>query len=1369
MKTGRKRFISLLCIVSMLCSLVLSEFSVRANANTIAALKEAGYTYWTLSDVQEADRSIEADNVRNVDTAGNTAEGTLDKTIFTVKMGFPTGRTDGRWHLGGNADGNGFLFRTDGDSTSLRLQHKFDGRTETIADFNATDAGVTSLRGDENLAIALSVEYTNKRTESNVEYVDLKVGVFFNGTLYGNDYYTVTKVPTADMARRISFSCKGAYSMKSNYLWERPQDVTMVTDLQEAGYTYWTLSDVQEADRDITADNTRNTDTAGNTSEGTLNKTIFTAKMGFPTGRTDGRWHIGGVSNGKGFLFRTDGDATSLRLQLKYADQTVSIDDFNATDAGVTSLRGDANLAIALSVEYTNVYTESEVEYADLKVGVFFNGKLYKNSYYTVTKVPTAEMARRIDFGCKGAYSMKSNYLWERPEDVTLVTSLQEAGYTYWTLSDVQEEDRSIAADNATTVDTAGYLAEGSLDKTIFAAKIGFPEGRTNGRWHIGGTADGKGFLFRTDGDATSLRLQLKYADQTVLIDDCTATDAKVDSFRGDSDLAVALSVEYSNVHTEGDIEYADLKVGVFFNGKLYKNAYYELSNIPTNEFGKRVSFYSAGAYTMASNYLWERPVSALQVESLKEAGYTYWTLADVFEEDRSIEADGDTKVDTAGQLMRGNLDKTIFAAKIGFPEGRTNGRWHIGGVSDGRGFLFRTDGDATSLRLQLKHGSETILIDDMTAKDAGVTTFRGDSDLKVALSVEYVNTYTEGDVEYADLKVGVFFNGALYKNAFYDVEKVPTAELARRVSFYSVASYTIASDYLWEREAEQASLQEALLKDEGFEYWTLADMGVDDQTIDGDDETLVYMQGNKIGDSLDKSIFTAKITFPDEGGDFGRFWIGGVKDESGFCLRNYSNKADGMLGLNLHYTDPVTGDKFGVRLTEIYPGVAGTPLRQNEDLIVSLSWEYTDTYKENDIEYADLKVGLYFNGLLYNDNYLYAEKVPTSVLCRKAFFYSTHDHAYASNYLWAKSMSNYRSGLTELKASDFGLGDAQVVNTTKIGIYDDNLFAQTAVTMMMKFPGGQDGNLYFGAADCGIRLRVGNKGSINVSYVNADKAETELGTINPKDAGLTNLTNKNLKWQFVFLMNETWNEEAFVNFGVYVNGKMCGDSYFLLEDVDTDIMKRIIGVHAGSGKFQISDLKYEELSFCDFNILDTRVDKIVLNEKGEGFKHSNYYDFETVNNTAFTGKFYFAEGEDARFAIGDKSFWHGFIVKNKKDGRLRIQHVDANNASKVIVDITPEKAGVDALVGKECKIRMTFDVMQISDERADVKLGIWINDKLYEGQYYVVNDIAMSTLTRYMKLWSTDVPYEIKSVDEPADLAMYGFDVNWRKTLGIR
>lgn len=97
------------------------------------------------------------------------------------------------------------------------------------------------------------------------------------------------------------------------------------------------------------------------------------------------------------------------------------------------------------------------------------------------------------------------------------------------------------------------------------------------------------------------------------------------------------------------------------------------------------------------------------------------------------------------------------------------------------------------------------------------------------------------------------------------------------------------------------------------------------------------------------------------------------------------------------------------------------------------------------------------------------------------------------------------------------------------------------------------------------------------------------------------------------------------------------------------------------------------------------------------------------------------------------------------------------------------DKAGVDALVGKEIKLELTFDVFETSGGNADVKIGVYINGKLYDGKYILATDLEKAQLTRTCFVWVYKGPFTIKSVHRGADFSIYGFDKNWKKTLGLK
>lgn len=1121
------------------------------------------------------------------------------------------------------------------------------------------------------------------------------------------------------------------------------EDITVDSLLNEEGYTYWTLSDVDIADETFVAAAASYRElTRGDFGYADMNKVIFSMKMEFPRGGNVSV-EFGNVGNSRRFRLNSRGDG----IQFRYLDTLTGTplnQVLNSTDAKV-ELLDNKGLEIAISVEYGSRYVVNNVSYVDMKVGIFFNGKLYNNTYFTVQKVQqnglNENSKKLVLFGDSGGTgtTIASNHLKENTN--TDVTSLQAQGYDYWSLPEVNINDQTFAQTGLSNkLVASGSRGNNPLNKTIFTAKMEFPKaGRSGIEFGYDGNA-----RFRLE--SRTGYLQFRYIDGPAMLEKQFYSSVAKVALQGTKDLAVAISVEYGDVYTEANVDYVDMKVGVFFNGKLYNNEYFTVQKVPAaHMYGKNVFVYdfNGTGFSLASNALWDRP---LDIEQRINEGYSYWTLSDVNIADQTFAAG------TTGEVTRGNrgnvsMDKTIYTSKIEFP---ASGKAAIefGSVADGNRFRLENVGE--TLLLRYMQGGNQLLGQYMYSDKADIK-LTDNKELAVAVLVEAGEEYTVGEIKYVDLRVGVYFNGNLYNNQYFTAKKVPVSSMiAKYLMIYNPGGteFSVASNHLLADDRTDVMT----LKDKGYDYWTLSDMGITDQTVS---ETTKDITEYKKAGSLHKTIFTAQLEYPKK--DFAAYEFG---DGGEYRFRIQSSGSD----IRIRYLDGSNGTKWDSYFNS---GVAKVALRANKTLTTSISVEFIKEYTEDKVDYVDMKVGVFFNGRLYNNEYYTIEKVTKSKVVSRYVMIgngSQNTFSVASNYLWDKIQSGYQKGMTELTASDFGLNGVKVSNADKNAVYDEQTFDNTAVMMMMNFPSGSSNSMYLGGNDTGIRLRAGKSGKIALSYVDNETVKS-IATLNPDKVGVESLTDETLKWQFVFLMSDTESDTTRLSLGVYVDGKLYGGEYFLLNDVDAECLKRIIGIHAPNGTFDISNQVYEELTFYDFSVLNTRVDK-----PEKAYANQNYCDYASLNGSAFTGIVNFPEKGSASFRLGGKLFNRGITVSSLDNGCIRVSHVNLDGGTSIIADMSPESLGEDTLKGKDVEIRLTFDVMENSKEDADVRISIYVNGKLHNGKYYLLQGVHTDTINRTMKIYVVAGvgPFEIKSVEKPVDLSIYGFDYNWRKTLGL-
>ena len=215
----KQRLTMMICIICGVCVLcVCGNFAFADTSETditLANAPEGKFEYWTFSDLGLLNKTSDEEI-----TKFGPISNTLDKTVFNGIINFPTDDF-GSCYLGGNRAETGFLFEpTDGDNLWLRVCT--DGTVKDICELRKGIAK-TTLRGNSELQVSLSVEYIDEYVQAEKTYVTAKVGVFFDGVLYDNQYFTVSDLLKSDLRPGVHFKTISNvnYTVKSQHLYER--------------------------------------------------------------------------------------------------------------------------------------------------------------------------------------------------------------------------------------------------------------------------------------------------------------------------------------------------------------------------------------------------------------------------------------------------------------------------------------------------------------------------------------------------------------------------------------------------------------------------------------------------------------------------------------------------------------------------------------------------------------------------------------------------------------------------------------------------------------------------------------------------------------------------------------------------------------------------------------------------------------------------------------------------------------------------------------------------------------------------------------------------------------------------------------------
>lgn len=229
----------------------------------------------------------------------------------------------------------------------------------------------------------------------------VKIGLFFDGKLYNNEYFTKSGLAEACLTRFVKWYGPQSSDIKSI----RNNDITL-ENAKEKDYTYWSFRDVNISDYTFegSLQNKKPTYTES------LDKTIFNAKVLLSDAGSFGKLYIGGSvdedSAERGLALRGNSKTDEINVVFIGEDGTFYDENGAMSSAGPflycrpeiagVTLRGNSDLQI--SVSFTIVEKDAETGLVSVEIGIFFNGKLYNNEYYTLKDIDPAYLTRNINW-----------------------------------------------------------------------------------------------------------------------------------------------------------------------------------------------------------------------------------------------------------------------------------------------------------------------------------------------------------------------------------------------------------------------------------------------------------------------------------------------------------------------------------------------------------------------------------------------------------------------------------------------------------------------------------------------------------------------------------------------------------------------------------------------------------------------------------------------------------------------------------------------------------------------------------------------------------------------------------------------------------
>ena len=855
-----------------------------------------------------------------------------------------------------------------------------------------------------------------------------------------------------------------------------------------------------------------------------------------------------------------------------------------------------------------------------------------------------------------------------------------------------------------------GYYGD-SFHETILGMQVTF--NTSGGRLHFGTSRDVKGYsgvAIRLESNGT-LRVENEIGANGLQFTGFDIEPVKTHlgaaTFKGNP-FTLHISTEIGEFGGAADKD--DIKLGIFINEYLYNDQYLYIYD-------------QADVFTDNLNF--------------NEKTDTVW--ASVPTEPKPLPTDftNITLIDAGIRNGNGNIygefytlesmDKTLFSAKMKFSKNSSRLHFGMSNAVDGKfvGVGIRLDG--TNLVVENEVGDQEGALTNLPSRTiepqvAGVGDTFVDQQFRLQISTEFVDRNGEGGNN--DVKLGIFINGTLYLNSYIYI--LDQAELfGTRININEggaeFESYgKPAGNENIPTKLPTISIQTSDAKD--FKLISLNELGIPDgtgKTIDG-----------SYGESLHKTILGMRVTFNTVGGRLHFGYNPEISSYSGVAVRLQENgtlRVENEFGSNgLQFT--------GFDIEPAWTHLGASTFKGNT-FTMHLSTEIGEFGGETGKD--DIKLGIFINGYLYNDQYLYIYD-QADVFTDNLNFNEKTDTEWSSVQTLKKPLP---TTFTNITLSDAGIGNGSG------NVYGEFLtlksMNKTLFSAKIKFSNNLS-RLHYGMCNdadskfvgVGIRLE-GNSLVVANELGDYDGALTNLKTreIDPQVAGIgETFVNKEFLLQISteFVDRNGQGGTNDVKLGIFINGNLYLNSYIYILD-QAELFGTKININEGGADFASYEKQYTVLTPNDFGV------------KNGSYDGNDYYKYDgkSLDQTIVNAVVRFSKNGTSSFGLGSEGT--GISFEPTKEGNLKLNYVDASKKAKTIAVLTVKTAGVK-LVDNDIRLRVVFDMANSKDDVTDLKLGVYINGSLYDYQYLAIKNVETKALKRGITLKANSANIKVAS-----------------------
>lgn len=1318
MKSKTKRILAFLCAVVLVATTFLGNwYTKQAEAATdVEPISVDGFDNLTISDFVDSSGNQMATGEYEGSSNGNYSDfyvkdlANFDKKLLSMKITYEGGEYTHSLVVGGTGEWSGFNLRPNGDGSTLYIDSSWAGsiidKSTYVPPYMTADiAGVDSFVGKE-LLLQMSFEYG----EVVDGVADLTIGVYINGKLYNNEKFTIPDCNVNAMGSHIGLyrEVDGSSIIVDNVEWPAepawPEGFTYLTIKNFEGLTPGTLTGATTgAHKDYSAINLTSFDNV-----------LLSMNATFTGGSYRTRLDIGGNAGWTGFSVHPNDDGSVLEINNNYGmTTTADLPRLSADVAGVDSFINNEFL-LQMSFEYGEVVNNR----ADVTIGVYIEGKLYNNQKFTIADCDMTKMGSHLAF-----YSEAEGGNITYGNVIAPIEPVYLDGFGNLTISDFVDGSGNVLTEGEYEGSSSGahndYSVSGltNFDKKLISMNVTFEGGEHKNSIIIGGNGGWCGFNLHPTNDGSQLVVDKTWGGDITSSStpSLSATTAGLSSFIN-NEFLLQISFEYGE-ETNGT---ADLSMGIYIDGQLYNNEIFTISSCSTSTWGTHLALYRE---TNGQSI-----IIGEEVEFDEFAGFTEVTVEDFVDgsgnvmEEKAYTTTTVGAYDTFSLKDYDNFDGKKLALNVMFKYGDGNTRIDIAGAGAWNGVSMWTNTSGSYLYVGSNYGgvsSGTPEFPINISKDSvGISSFL-DTKFLLEMTFKYVSD--------TQIEIGIYVNGVLANNQKYTLTVSDMTKFGDYIGFY--------------REAEESAIligsvnSASFPVDKGiqpsyrYEKLTFGHFGITDgkyPCVAGD----VAVQGPANGrTTLDKTVISGSILL--EGSDSSQIIWGGTSGWNGLRMFPTSGGTMQLTWYNGGTGTPIT------TLNSETAGVAFV----GEKYDIMLSSELVDN--DGDSNVNDIKVGIWFNGVLYNQEYFIVPNLGNEY----GNYFSVYCAAETDTVTLGSVMDLLEQPSENLKKitfAQFGVDDgiyesASDINTEGTYVKGDTVSGTVLcgdIQLINSSAGEID--IFLGSNTNvwteGIRLtKYGTSTDINLIYQTSSAVNT-IESFKPAVAGVDFASEEfNLMWSIELVDYDEDGATDDLKVGVWFNGFLYQQEYEYITNFGADMLGNTFATYCASETSialnsmveyaQRPNADFDRITFSDFGLETQEITcgaDVVASSKASAYT--------TLDRVVFSGDFRMSDAENYQIIYGGDSGWSGLRLMIESDGSLNGSWYHSDGSSQLVIWGMPEHLGLDSLTQETFNVMISTELVDDDGDgnKNDIKVGVWFNEVLYEYEgsgYHIVKD----------------------------------------------